>query len=97
MNHITIENLERVSKATARKLYEQGRELTLVPCKANVASPWLNGGFMIRKSDGLSDVVKNISIDQPTFDQCVNAFEYYNCQYNELGKYAAFYKVVPNA
>ena len=91
MNHITVCNLERVSKATARKLYEQGRELTLVPCKANLNSPWMQG-FVAQKD--FPELVQN---GMDNFSKLVNAFEYYNCNDAQLGKYAAFYKVVPNA
>lgn len=76
--------LVRVSKATARKRYYEGQPILLYQCNANPESP-LCGAIEIAK--GRSD---NFGYDDP-FDVSVNHFEYYNCQYNYLGRYAKFF------
>lgn len=75
--------MRRINKRVARKLFEQGVVITVLPCKANPRSPWWHG----------LDWDKNylISIgEEPDFDKLYNAFVYYNCNY-ETGYYPAFY------
>ena len=74
----------KVNKTKARKLYDAGVALFLIPCKVSLDNIWGIGGFF-DKSCG------------KTFDALVNEFEYYNCNNNEMGKYCSFYfKQVPN-
>lgn len=68
----------RINKPTARKLFRQGKVIHLFPCKANIDSPWWNGGVQISLEDG------------DTFDHLVNAFEWYNCNC-ETGYYTHYY------
>ena len=71
----------RISKARARKLCEEGKEVTIHPCNLSPESPW---GYPPHL---------NWEPDQD-FDKFVNAFEYYNCTNSETGYYAAFYAKV---
>lgn len=77
MKHYTIDGLERISKATARKLYNQGIPVYACPCKLRPGRPW-SPEVMFPTDTGR------------TFDQLVNAATFYNCT-PETGKYLAFY------
>ena len=68
----------RIRKNEARKLFNCGDSVYLVACKMNPESPWV--GYVEVKKD--SDKL---------FDDVVNEFEYYNCNYT-TGRYAHFYK-----
>lgn len=85
MHKLTIGGYERVSKQKARKVFESGGAVYLAPCKAR-----LDGmlGYPAEVKRELS------STDNRVFDEfqtVINAFEYYNCNYSELGKYTAYY------
>lgn len=74
--------MKRINKTTARKLYNAKKAVLIIPCKCRPGGAWLTGFEM--ENDG-----------SRTFDQFVNEFTYYNCNY-ELGKYPAFYvEVIP--
>lgn len=66
----------RVDKRIARKEFDAGGVVYLVPCKANPCSYWV----------GLIGICK----ESAGFDTVINEFEYYNCN-TELGKRAAYY------
>lgn len=70
---------QKIDKRAARKLYDNNQPVFIIPCKCSPGAMWLTGFEMVKE-------------DQ-TFDQFVNAFTYYNCNY-ELGYYPAFYKEV---
>lgn len=74
-----MENLLKIRKTKARKLFNEGQVIYLLPCKMRVDNVWQKP----------HEVVK--SEENNDFDKVVNSFEYYNCQYNETGKYTAFY------
>ena len=90
------DKIERITKKEARRLYNENKPLLIMPCKVN---PSYEGGFavsmIIQKSKinsfeyGFQTVVF-----RDNFDKAINCFEYYNCCYNELGKYTAFYKIL---
>ena len=72
----------RISKAEARKAFDQGKPVIFCPCKL-----YPFGGFrpsiMVQKSEhGWKD-----------FSYAVQNFEWYNCV-NETGRYTAFYLAV---
>ena len=69
--------MKRVNKSVARKLFNLGKDIFMIPCKANPHSPW-TGFAVINNSEG--DV----------FDKIVNAYEYYNCN-SEMGYYPHYY------
>ena len=77
---------ERVNKPTARKMYNHGCSIFLLPCKAN---------FKVALEEGSPVPVVSISLldsdsDINRFDRAVNTYEYYNCN-AELGYYAHYY------
>lgn len=74
--------LRRVNKTTAKKLYNAGIDILIVPCKVNptITGTW-SLGYVLNKN--------NDSFDN--FTSAVNSFIYYNCNYNQLGKYPAYY------
>ena len=91
MNNYTITSnagvtYTRVSKATARRLYNQGYCLYVVPVKVNPDNFW-----------GIGCIIDNAAVDpEKEFQKVVNSFTWYNCNYNELGKYPAFYTISDN-
>lgn len=76
---------ERINKATARKLYNNGVSIAICPVKMHPCNMWAPA-FITRPE----------SFKESSFDSFVNSFIYYNCQYNETGKYPAFYTVTNN-
>lgn len=74
----------RVNKRVARKAWNEGKGIIILPCKMNPRSPWFKG-IMIKKSD-----FESLGYDTD-FDKIVNQHEYYNCTNNEVGRYCAFY------
>ena len=82
MKQIETKNYSRISKAAARKLYQRGEEIYMLPCKLNPEGMYFNPmGLQIDEENGSA------------FDSVVNAAEYYNCNY-ECGYYMAFYREV---
>ena len=69
----------RVRKDVARRLYKEGRTIYLTPSNiaASDSNPWVKPCAINNRSG------KN-------FDNVVNEFEYYNCNY-ELGYYTNFW------
>ena len=74
----------RINKREARKLYNLGKPITILPCKANPNSPWLSNSEVSKESTNRD------------FDALVNEFTFYNCNTAELGRYPAFYVVAIN-
>ena len=70
-------SFKRVQKRTALKLFNNGKEIYLAPCKMRIDSPWCGLVGIDNKSDY-------------DFNSHVASFEYYNCM-NELGTYASYY------
>ena len=88
MIQIKIDGWKRVSKKAARKLYNEGQTIRVCPHKVNPANEF----YPLSYDMALADVFDPEPYDwEKEFDTRVNRFEYYNCQYNELGKYSAFY------
>lgn len=71
---------KRIRKDKARKLYNAGATVHLVPCKLRPDNSW---GLMYDAN------YYNWNKCEP-FDTVVAAFEMYNCN-NETGRYTAFY------
>ena len=71
---------KKIRKNTARKLFKEGKEICLIPCRARV-SMWID--FYKIQIDRYFSTNRD-------FDKIVNAFEYYNCN-PEMGNYAHFY------
>lgn len=70
----------RIRKDVARRLYNEGKTIYLTPSNiaASDSNLWIKP-FAIKQGEGKGE-----------FDQRVNEFEYYNCNY-ELGYYACFW------
>lgn len=88
MNEVTINGWTRVSKRKARTLYDAGQTIRLCPVKINPCNEYYPMSFDMNLNDKWD--VEPFDWEK-TFDARTNRFEYYNCQYNETGKYAAFY------
>lgn len=78
----------RISKASARKQFLQGKTVFVLPCKVRFGSPWLSA-FPISREAQKVYAIDEIGIKN-RFESLVNSFEYYNCN-SETGKYSAFY------
>lgn len=79
-------NYKRVNKPTARKIYNQGCSILLLPCKVNESvldglHPWIKPCEI--------NIINSESFEN-NFDRAVVNFEYYNCN-AELGYYAHYY------
>ena len=72
----------RISKATARKLFDNGECVGICPVNINPSSLW-GGIYEFQKGDELENC---------SFNEFVNCFIYYNCQMEETGKYPKFFK-----
>ena len=82
LNNTTL-NYTRINKPEARKLYNLGRPIVVLPCKANPNSPWFSNSTVSKESGR-------------DFNTLVNEFIYYNCNTSELGRRPAFYVVTVN-
>ncbi len=78
MRNITVNGYKRISKRTAAKLYEIGQPILFCPVKLRPGGSWNIGYIVTKKEDR-------------TFQQEINAFEYYNCCSSATGYYTAFY------
>ena len=82
MNTYIINGYKRISKAAARKAYDNGETLRIVPCKVAPVNAW-GIGFDERKAEGSAEYVGR-------FDSLVNGITWYNCN-AETGYYLAYY------
>lgn len=73
----------QIYKDEARKLYDEGNDITCCPCKLRPFGFW-NMQCVISQQYYL-DWTKD------SFDKAVNSFEFYNCTDNHTGRYASFY------
>lgn len=86
-------NFKRIRKTMAKRLYNEGKKLYIVPCKV---FPDFNAMWVKPFELQYTEEMKQRDIEYPaiafehTFDSRINSFEYYNCNY-ELGYYTAFY------
>lgn len=87
MRNIKIGNYEQVSKTMARKLFEQGMDILLVPCKVNPTNIWGIGVTLNKRADYAS-VTENMA---DYFQYAVNTMLWYTCN-SEFGYYVSFYK-----
>ena len=80
MKKIETANYIRISKAAAKKLYNAGEEICMLPCKLNPENMYFQPmGLQIDEEEGAS------------FEGAVNAATFYHCNY-ETGYYMNFYK-----
>lgn len=71
-------DVQKIRKDTARRAYNTGFMVILLPSKCGFNSMWVQG---VRAEKSFQDI---------DFDNLVNSFEYYNCC-AELGRTAAYY------
>ena len=71
--------MKKVNKAVARKAFNNGEVVHIVPCKVNPDSMWFRDSMIVVNK-----------LRTPDFDSIVSKFEYYNCNYG-MGKRAAYY------
>ena len=74
--------MTRISKAAARKLWENNSNFIIVPCKL---SPYGLGAL-----DTSCDLSTEDIDNRRSFDKLINEFTFYNCN-SETGRYPAFY------
>lgn len=80
MINYDFRNYKRISKKAARRLFDEGVEIRIAPCKVNI--DYDRYGFSF-------DISKELNADYD-FNTLVNMCTYYNCNY-ELGYYLAYY------
>lgn len=87
-NTMKINNKEvvKVNKTKAKRLFYEGYKTYMIPCKANLASPWISPCEMTLLK--YEDKCNWMEIQD--FEEIVNSFTYFNCN-SELGKYPHFY------
>ena len=71
--------MTKVNKAQARKAFNNGQFVHVVPNKANPNSMWFRDSMIVISK-----------LRTPDFDAIIARFEYYNCN-NQLGKRVAYY------
>lgn len=85
MNKYTWQGWKRINKTKARNLWGKV-DMILCPCKLALFTPFQNHITIFAK-----DIKENIDSNSWKFNNFVNNFEWYNCEYNETGYYASFY------
>jgi hypothetical protein len=73
--------MKKVNKTQARKAYNEGKIVQLLPCKVRFGTKWIDL-YTIHNTDSIAS--------HHTFDERITYYEYYNCV-NELGNYCAYY------
>ena len=73
-----MKQMKKITKVTARKLYNEGKELWITACNMRPETGILIGSASFER---MADI---------PFDTMVNSFTYYNCD-NERGRYPAYY------
>ena len=97
MNNMTARDgntqFKRISKVAARKAYDAGLPVVFCPVKL-----YPFGGFRpscMLQRDFADDLERaEFGLKADSFNDRVQDFEWYNCNLNETGKYAAFYVAV---
>lgn len=80
MNAINIAGYKRISKQAARKRFAAGLVTYAYPSNIRPGNMWISACPIAQdNSYGLD------------FDKIINAYEYYNCNHAETGRYTAFY------
>lgn len=70
--------MKKINKTAARKLYNAGTTITIIPCNMLVSSPWY------------ATPRYNINRDFLNFDNLCNEISAYNCN-NETGNRLVYY------
>lgn len=81
MLNVETREFKRIDKRVARRLYNAGVTVHLLPCKVMIGSYWFSNGYAI-----------NIDrYDHHTFDQIVINYAWYNCNDWETGYYTSYF------
>jgi hypothetical protein len=91
MNKYKSNICERVSKNKAKSLYNAGFTVFALPCKVRPVFPSEGGAALYYPCEWNLFTPGSDMKKAWDFEKLVNAYSYYNCNYNELGKYIAFY------
>lgn len=84
-------------KRIAKKLWREGREIGLIPCKCRPGGMWVSVCWVQRDryADHIVDYYKNIwpelDLTAAAWEAMYNNYSYYNLGYWELGYYAHYY------
>jgi hypothetical protein len=81
MNKVEFGELIRVQKRTAERLHRTQHTVYIIPVKMRIGNVWLSETKIPFEHD---------------FNEFVNEYEYYHCNYNETGNYSAFYTYKSN-
>jgi hypothetical protein len=81
----------QISKTLARKAYNFGGAIALVPCNLYALSSMV-GFYVMSQSDICGEVTQEDR--EKEFNARVANFEYYNCVNRETGTYANFFSIV---
>jgi hypothetical protein len=85
---------KKIRKTTAKKLYDEGTQIYVVPCKVypSFSNPWIKP-FEMQYTNEMKERDQNYPslAFENTFESRINAFEFYNCNDNQAGKAAAYY------
>lgn len=77
----------RINKPQARKMYNLGHTITLVPCKCGVDNIIAKAEISMTDCDDTDPITFSLAND---FQHKVTEFEYYNCN-KETGYYSHYY------
>lgn len=80
-------NYKRINKPIARKMYNHGCHILLLPCKVNDSLVYDYPNQWIRPT--VINISKCTECSNK-FDRTINEYEYYNCN-AELGYYAHYF------
>lgn len=92
MRKISVDGFTRISKREAERRYNAGETVRMCACNMSPVNVW--GAFADCKKTEFSVVGDNgfntIVPRNREFETVINAFRFYNCNY-ETGRYPAFY------
>jgi len=79
--------MRKVNKTLARKMFNDGKTIYILPCKIPLNNVWVQP-YIINKT--IANSIYNQTFEVIGFDTIINNFELYNCNY-ESGYYATYY------
>ena len=80
MREYNNDGIKRIDKRTAKKLYNNGKDVLFIPCNLRPDNMWGLGIWQNKDLNGQYD----------DFDKLVMWYSWYNCT-AETGKYISFY------
>jgi len=73
--------LKKINKCKARKLWDNGKEILIIPCNMRPDSEWYRNSWF----------KKELAYMDYAFDKLIWNYEYYNCLDGQTGFYAKYY------